>query len=111
MNNEEFLAMYAARFRAMTAQDGIPEWMPLVNDTSADAMRDALDTIADHHRRLTEHGGRTIGAPRLGEVKAALEKVAAPPATYIPPPRPVTAEQSAEWARALETLKNTEVKP
>ena len=89
----------------MTAADGLAEWAEMIRNTDADAMREALDAISAHHCRLTEDGGRTIGAPRLGEVRAALARVVAPPALYIPPPRPVTAEQSAEWARALETLK------
>jgi hypothetical protein len=111
MNSQNFTEMYAARFRPLTEADGLREWTAMIAQAEPDRMREALDSIADHHRRLSEDSGKTIAPPRLGEVKAALARVAAPPVTYIPPSRPVTPAQSAEWARALEMLKNTEVKP
>lgn len=76
MHDEEFRAMYAARFRPLTPQDGLKEWAAMVAEADAGIMRQALDAIVDHHRRLSEDSGRTIGAPRLGEVGAAYRRLA-----------------------------------
>lgn len=79
------------------------EWTTMVAKAEPEIMRTALDAIADHHRRLAEEGGRTIAAPRLGEVNAAYHRAAAATAAYVPPITLCRRCGNSGWSMGLKT--------
>jgi hypothetical protein len=84
MNEGNFFEMYAARFRPLTSQDGLSEWKPLISAADPAKMRQALDGIVEHHQRIMEETGRTVAAPRLGEVRASYNRLASQPEASAP---------------------------
>jgi len=103
--------MYAARWRKLTEADGWNEWANATADLDEDIMLKALDSIVEHHQRLSEGGAKDVYPPRLPEVLGAYRRVDASSKPYIPPKVTCAKCHGSGWGYGLKTKKGWYLDP